>query len=84
MSRNTEFALDMGDKFPYDGGEEFWDGAVAPPPPTDWAHRAARGVLSNLTDRSGVQDELKSLDHDVRAELVSTIAAIIRAAAPFT
>ena len=64
--------LEHGAKFPYDG-----DG-----PAIDWAHAAARGVLADLCDRRGVKHELREVDDDVRVELVASIAAIIRAAAP--
>jgi hypothetical protein len=64
--------LEHGAKFPYDG-----DG-----PAIDWAHAAARGVLADLCDRRGVKHELREVDDDVRVELVASVAAIIRAAAP--
>jgi hypothetical protein len=47
---------------------------------TDAAHRAAQGVLSELTGRSGVGDELEQLDEDLRIEITDAVADIIRAA----
>lgn len=78
-----DFALKHGAEFPYDAGEDWWnadDPLPAPPPATDWAHAAARGILADLGDRRGVKQELEQVDHDVRADLVQTVAAIIRAA----
>lgn len=77
---DAQLALERGDKFPYDGGEAFWQQSDVPPPPSDWAHRAARGVLADLTDRRGVKRELENVDYDVREELTQALAAIIREA----
>ena len=54
---------------------------MRPPPPkpaTDWAHRAARGVLANLSDRRGVRQALEGIDGDIKKELTDSIADIIR------
>ena len=81
MTTPAQRALAHGADFPYDGGEEFWTKIDVPPPPAvDWAHRAARGVLADLTDRQGVKHELSAVDYDVREELTDSIAAIIREA----
>lgn len=61
-----------GDKYPYDTNGE------AGVPPKDWAHRAARGVLANLSDRSGVGSALSDIDLDIKVEIVETLAEIIR------
>jgi len=63
--------LHLGINLPYDGGE------VAEPP-DDWAHVAARGVMANLLDRKGIKSELSLIDQDVRAEIVQSLAEIIR------
>ena len=63
--------LAFGERHPYDG--RF--------PAVDWCHVAARGILSDLKDRCGVGDELGMVDHDIRIELVKSVAAIIREAA---
>jgi hypothetical protein len=77
----TKHRLEYGAKHPYDAGADFWeDRKPTPPPATDWAHAAARGVLADLCDRRGVKWELDKVDHDVRAELVESLAAIIRQA----
>lgn len=61
-----------GDKSPYDcDGEESL-------PPKDWAHRAARGVIANLEDRSGIGNILDDLDLDIKVEVVDALAEIIR------
>jgi hypothetical protein len=70
MENNTY--LLRGDEFPYDSdGEESL-------PAKDWAHRAARGVLANLSDRSGVGDILDDLDLDLKVEIADALAEIIR------
>lgn len=74
-------SLDHGDRFPYDGGEEFWNADndfVKPKPVRDKAHRTARGILADLCDRRGIKHELDEVDHDVRSELVEQLAEIIR------
>lgn len=76
--------LDHGSKFPYDAGSNFWegDGNSTPPQALDWAHAAARGILADLLDRRGVKYALEEVDHDVRVEMVESLANIIREAAP--
>jgi hypothetical protein len=73
--------LELGANFPYDAGADFWeDRNPKPPPATDWAHAAARGVLADLLDRRGIKWELEKVDHDVRTELTQSLAEIIRLA----
>lgn len=75
--------LDHGAAHPYDGGADFWeDRTPTPPPATDWAHAAARGVLADLLDRSGIKWALddENIDHKLRAEIVQSLAETIRAA----
>lgn len=50
--------------------------------PTDSAHRAALGVLGELTSRSGIGDALEQLDDDLRVEIVDAVAEVIREAIP--
>jgi len=73
-------ALEMGDKYPYDGTDDFWNGKEDATPPADWAHRAARGVIADLTDRRKIKNGFDGIDEDVRIEIVATLATIIRAA----
>lgn len=80
MTTDAQRALARGADFPYDGGEAFWHRSESPPPAIDWAHRAARGVLADLTDRRGIKHELDDIDYDVREELTQSLAAIIREA----
>jgi hypothetical protein len=61
--------LEQGVNYPYDYRE-----------PIDAAHRAALGVLADLTDRRGVGHELTNVDLDIKVEIVETLAAIIREA----
>lgn len=74
--------LEHGAKYPYDAPDAWRDDAgMAPPAAADWAHRAARGILSDLSDRRGVKWALQEVGEDVRAELVGSLAGIIRLAA---
>lgn len=59
----------MGNEYPYDGKS---DG--------DWATRAVRGILCDLTDRRGIKQGFYDIDQDVRVEIVSSLADIIRLA----
>lgn len=70
-----------GNEYPYDAPDSWWgsDG-IEPPPPADWAHSAARGVIYDLQDRGGIKHGFANIDEDIRAEIVISLAAIIRAA----
>lgn len=75
--------IEHGAQFPFDALDTWWDGdGVTPPPATDWAHAAARGIIANLQGRGGVGNELErgNIDEETRAEIIKSIAAIIRAA----
>lgn len=61
--------LDLGQQYPYD------DRA-----PTDAAHLAALGVLTDLCGRGGIRQALDDIDADIKTELVDSLAAIIRCA----
>lgn len=69
-----------GNKFPYDASDEWGDSELPPPPPVDWAHSAARGVVADLCDRRDIKNGFNDVDEEVRVEIVQTLAAIIRAA----
>lgn len=69
--------LELGAQFPYDASD---DAVRTPPPATDWAHTAARGVIADLQDRRGIKHAFDNLDEDVRKEITGDMAAIIRAA----
>lgn len=75
MNRTPEqmamHSLELGNAYPYDEDR----------PCVDWAHSAARGVLADLSDRSGIKWELANVDDEVRNDIVDAVAAIIRAAA---
>lgn len=75
-------ALDFGDRWPYDAPDS-WHRAYPEepaPPPVDWAHRAARAIIADLTDRRGIKHGFENVDEDIRQEIVATLANIIRAA----
>lgn len=85
-------ALRRADRIPYDTSDAFYSVAAwleeneetHPPPATDWAHRAARGIVEELSDDRGAALETafhrERVPEDVRAELVTVIAEIIRQA----
>lgn len=73
--------LTHGAKFPFDAPDAWWDGdASNPPPPTDWAHAAARGVVADLQDRRAIKWGFGDIDEEIRVEIISSLADIIRAA----
>lgn len=77
MSDIADIRLKHGEEFPYHER-----------PPKDWAERAALGVLADLCDRRGIKHALYdvecSADEDdcIRVEIVTSLAEIIRRAAP--
>lgn len=83
MPTDAQHSLDIGAKYPYDAPDNWRNDdprGVSPPPATDWAHAAARGVVADLTDRGGIKYGFRDVDQEVRAELVASLAAIIRTA----
>lgn len=78
----AKHCLERGASFPYDASDEWWNGdQETPPPAMDWAHAAARGVLADLNDRRGIKDGFNEVDESVRAEIVQSLAEIIKLAA---
>lgn len=69
IDEDVKSYLSLGEKYPFHGK-----------PPTDDAERAALGVLANLCDRRGIKHELNNTDDDIKDEIVTTLAAIIRKA----
>jgi hypothetical protein len=74
--------LARGDMYPYDAPDDWrlGEGAAAIPA-SNWAHRAARGILADLNDRAGIKHALSGGDEKIRKEIVESLAAIILAAA---
>lgn len=85
-------ALRRADRIPYDTSDAWYevaawlDEGVAtnPPPAEDQAHRAARGIIEELSDDRGAALEMafhrERVPEDVRIELVTVIAEVIRQA----
>jgi hypothetical protein len=71
--------LEHGDKFPFDVSDRRWNSGKIPPP-KDWAHRAARGIIADLQDRRGIKGGFDDIDLRTRIEIVKRLAAIIRLA----
>lgn len=80
--RDVLSRLKHGANFPYDAPDAWWKQPGEPegPPATDWAHRAARGVLADLGDRNTIKRGFEGIDEVTRFEIVDTLAAIIRQA----
>ena len=66
--------LELGVKYPYAEGFT----------PQDAADRAALGVCADLLDRRAIKWAMQDVDPDVRADIVTALAAIIRAATAAT
>lgn len=76
MSAKT--TLEHSDEFPYDAGAKFWNGSGSNPPKAkDWAHRAARAVITELKGRGGFDDLFENFEHSLRKEIVKSITNII-------
>ncbi len=76
-------SLKLGQEFPFDAPDSWWyRGEHEPKLDGDWAVIAARGVIANLSDRRGIKRplDIQRIDEDVRAEIIQTLAAIIRLA----
>jgi hypothetical protein len=72
--------LVSGDKYPYDAPDDWYvdDDSHKKYPPVDWAHRAARAVINDLSDRRGIKNEFEEVDEDVRKDIIEALAEIIR------
>jgi hypothetical protein len=69
----------VGNQYPYDAPDGWReDDDAVPPPPKDWAHSAARGIIADLCDRRGTKQEFRGISEEVRADIVESLAAIIR------
>jgi hypothetical protein len=77
-----DISLKHGDRFPYDVPDSWEDGENGETlfPAQDWAHRAARGVIADLSDRRDIKRGFEQVDEEIRAEIVTSLADIIRAA----
>ncbi|MFK4706131.1 hypothetical protein ABIC83_002970 [Roseateles asaccharophilus] len=64
----AESNLQLAARNPYDGLQ-----------PSDAAHWAAQGILSDLTDRGGLE-EFGNFEDSAREEIVASLATIIRLA----
>ncbi len=64
----AEFCLVHSEEFPFNDHKA-----------TDKAEKAALAVLTDLTDRRGIKHEFNGCDPDVKEEIVTTMASIIRA-----
>ena len=75
-------ALDKGAEHPYDApnGWRNTDDNEPAPDAADWAHSASRGILNDLTDRRSIKEGFEDLDAGIRAEIVESLAEIIREA----
>jgi hypothetical protein len=92
LEERVNSALQRADRVPFDSSDEWYDIAAwaeedeetNPPPAKDWAHRAARGIVEELSDDRGTALETafhrERVDEGTRIELVEVIAEVIRQA----
>ena len=80
----AKISLTHADNYPYDAPDEWWASEgktiALPPPAIDWAHRAARGIIADLKGRHTIKHGLENIDEETRAEIVRSLAEIIRLA----
>lgn len=81
---NAKQNLEHGSQYPFDAPYSWWEDGLEEhlPMSGDWAVIAARGVIADLQDRRDIKQTLSihRIDDDVRAEIIQTLAAIIREA----
>lgn len=82
---NATSSINLGNKYPFDASDSWWNSTatIAPPPAKDWAHSAARGVIADLKNRSGIKHGFNDIDEETRVEIVESIAEIIREASKY-
>lgn len=76
-----EKQIKHGDEFPFDATDEWREDFTKStwnPKPKDWAHATARGIIAELRDRNTIKHGFDNIDENTRAEIVQTLAAIIR------
>lgn len=64
---DTKWIIEHGTEFPFNGR-----------PPADKAETAVLAILANLGNRRGVGNELEGCDDDIKEEIVTSLAAIVR------
>jgi hypothetical protein len=81
---NAKKTIEHGSLFPFDATDKWWndDHDKYTPFPGDWSVIAARGVIADLRDRRDIKHTLQTdrIDEDVRAEIIQSLAEIIRLA----
>lgn len=75
----AKYRIEAGREFPFDAPDGWMRGQPTPQE-IDSAHAAARGILADLCDRSGIKYGFSDIDEDVRIEIINSIAEIIRQA----
>lgn len=71
----------MGAAWPFDAPDAWWDGSKrAELTAVDSAHAAARAIIRDLSDRGGIKRGFENIGEETRVEIVTKLAAIIRAA----
>ncbi|ATF86917.1 hypothetical protein [Burkholderia gladioli] len=75
---------EMSAKWPFDASDAWWndDSRYVAPPAVDSAHAAARAIIRDLSDRSAIKRGFENIGEETRVEIVTKLAAIIRAASP--
>lgn len=77
MTKEAKHCLKCGEEYPYDN---FDQEDKRPRKSKDWAHKAARGILWDLSDRGGIKHGFSGVDEEIRIEIIDKMADIIREA----
>lgn len=79
---NTDAILNRASDFPYDAPDRWQEGRDMRKAPRaqDWAHLAARGILTYLTEQNAIGDYFACLPEAARKDMTESISQIIRAA----
>ncbi|HGW5540858.1 TPA: hypothetical protein ACNIM8_005944 [Pseudomonas aeruginosa] len=90
LEQYAERMLSYGDQVPFDAPDSWRfedNGEIPAPPPSDWAERAARAIISEFEDRGATMSEAfnpERVDENTRKEIIVVMATIMRQAANST
>ena len=78
---NAEHTLKRGESYPFDAPDGWWNSDGKNPQKSEsWEQYAARGVIADLTDRSGIKHGFNGIDEATRSEIIGALAEIIKLA----
>lgn len=67
----AQLTYELGQKYRYDHAYPVSDD-------DDWAVKTARAICADLSDRSGIKHEMGRVDDEVRSDIISMLADVIR------